>query len=63
MKYVRIQGDDSHKYLFQKECLWNAAAKMARNEKLMFVDSDIAPKGDVDWFKKACAVLDKAVFA
>lgn len=50
--YIRIDGDDSHKYLFQKEHLWNIAAKRAKYEKLMFVDSDIAPLEDVDWFKQ-----------
>lgn len=49
--YIRIDGNDSHKYLFQKEHLWNIAAKRAKYEKLMFVDSDIAPLEDVDWFK------------
>lgn len=49
--YIRIDGTDSHKYLFQKEHLWNIAAKQAKYEKLMFVDSDIAPLKDVDWFK------------
>ena len=50
--YIRIDGNDSHKYLFQKEHLWNIAAKRAKYEKLMFVDSDIAPLKDVDWFKQ-----------
>ena len=51
IEYIRIDGNDSHKYLFQKEHLWNIAAKRAKHEKLMFVDSDIAPLKDVDWFK------------
>ena len=62
IQYVRIDGDDSHKYLFQKEHLWNIAAKRAKYEKLMFVDSDIAPLDDVDWFKKVYDSLDKCLF-
>lgn len=49
--YIRIQGNEKNKYLFQKECLWNIGAKIAKNEKLMFIDSDIAPIDDIDWFK------------
>ena len=60
--YIRIDGNDSHKYLFQKEHLWNIAAKRAKYEKLMFVDSDIAPLEDVDWFKKVYDALDKCLF-
>lgn len=52
IQYIRIDGNDSHKYLFQKEHLWNIAAKRAKYEKLMFVDSDIAPLENVDWFKQ-----------
>lgn len=62
INYVRIDGDDSHKYLFQKEHLWNIAAKMAKHEKLMFVDSDIAPLKDVDWFKQTYDALDRCLF-
>ena len=43
IQYIRIQGTTKNKYLFQKEHLWNIAAKRAKNEKLMFVDSDISP--------------------
>lgn len=43
IEYIRIDGNDSNKYLFQKEHLWNIAAKRAKYEKLMFVDSDTAP--------------------
>ena len=60
--YIRIDGDDSNKYLFQKEHLWNIAAKRAKYEKLMFVDSDISPIGNVDWFKKVYYSLDKCLF-
>lgn len=63
IKYVRIYGDDSHKYLFQKECIWNQVAKIAKHDRLMFIDSDIAPTKDVDWFKKSYDILDKALFA
>lgn len=38
------------------------AAKRAKYEKLMFVDSDIAPLGDVDWFKKVSDELDGCLF-
>ena len=62
MQYVRIDGNDSHKYLFQKEHLWNIAAKQAKFDKLVFVDSDIAPSKDIDWFKKCHNVLDKCLF-
>lgn len=62
VNYVRIEGNDSNKYLFQKEHLWNIAAKRAKNEKLMFVDSDIAPLEDVDWFKQTYDALDKCLF-
>lgn len=62
IQYVRIDGNDSNKYLFQKEHLWNIAAKRAKYEKLMFVDSDIAPLDDVDWFKKVYDSLDKCLF-
>ena len=60
--YIRIDGNDSHKYLFQKEHLWNIAAKRAKYEKLMFMDSDIAPLEDVDWFKQVYDALDKCLF-
>lgn len=62
IQYVRLYGDDTHKYLFQKEHLWNIAAKRAKFEKLMFVDSDIAPLDNVDWFKKVYESLDKCLF-
>ena len=62
IEYIRIHGNDSHKYLFQKEHLWNIAAKRAKYEKLMFVDSDIAPMEDVDWFKQVYDALDKCLF-
>lgn len=62
IEYIRIDGNDSHKYLFQKEHLWNIAAKRAKYEKLMFVDSDIAPLEDVDWFKQVYEALDKCLF-
>ena len=42
--------------------MWNIAAKRAKYEKLMFVDSDIAPLEDVDWFKKVYDALDKCLF-
>lgn len=35
---------------------------MAKNEKLMFIDSDMSPLGDVDWFVKVGASLDKCLF-
>lgn len=60
--YIRIDGNDSHKYLFQKEHLWNIAAKRAKYEKLMFIDSDIAPLEDVNWFKKVYDALDRCLF-
>ena len=62
VKYIKIDGNDSNKYLFQKEHLWNIAAKQAKNEKLMFIDSDIAPVDDVDWFKQIYDALDKCLF-
>jgi hypothetical protein len=62
MKYIRIDGNDSNKYLFQKEHLWNMAAKMAKNEKLMFIDSDMSPLEDVDWFSKVSDALDHCLF-
>ena len=62
IEYIRIDGNDSHKYLFQKEHLWNIAAKRAKYEKLMFVDSDIAPLEDFDWFKQVYDALDKCLF-
>ena len=62
IQYIRIDGNDSNKYLFQKEHLWNIAAKRAKNEKLMFLDSDIAPMEDVDWFSKIYQALDKCLF-
>ncbi len=62
IQYVRIYGDDTHKYLFQKEHLWNISAKRAKYEKLMFVDSDISPLDDVDWFKKVSDELDGCLF-
>ena len=62
VEYIRIDGNDSHKYLFQKEHLWNIAAKRAKYDKLMFVDSDIAPLDDVDWFKQVSDALDKCLF-
>ena len=57
-----MDGTDNNKYLFQKEHLWNIAAKKATYEKLMFVDSDIAPLEDVDWFKQVYDALDKCLF-
>jgi hypothetical protein len=62
IQYIRIYGTDKNKYLFQKEHLWNIAAKMAKHEKLMFIDSDISPSSDVDWFKKVYDALDKGLF-
>ena len=62
IQYVRINGTESNKYLFQKEHLWNIAAKMAHNQKLMFVDSDISPLTDVDWFGRVYDALDKCIF-
>ena len=62
INYIRIDGDDSNKYLFQKEHLWNIAAKRAKYEKLMFVDSDISPLNDADWFKEVYLSLDKCLF-
>ena len=35
---------------------------MAKHEKLMFMDSDISPSSDVDWFKKVYDALDKGLF-
>ena len=63
IRYIRINGTDKNKYLFQKEHLWNIAAKMAKHEKLMFIDSDIAPLKDVDWFGKVSNALDKGLFS
>ena len=62
IRYIRIDGTDKNKYLFQKEHLWNIAAKQAKYEKLMFVDSDIAPLEDVDWFRKVYLTLDRCLF-
>jgi len=33
-------------------------ARKAKHEKLMFLDSDIAPMNDVDWFSKLSNALD-----
>lgn len=63
IRYIRINGTDKNKYLFQKEHLWNIAAKTAKHEKLMFIDSDMAPEDDCDWFNKVYDVLDKSLFA
>lgn len=60
--YMRIDGTDAHKYLFQKEHLWNIAAKKSKYEKLMFIDSDIAPEEDVDWFQQVYDSLDRCLF-
>ena len=42
--------------------MWNIAAKRAKHENLMFVDSDIAPLEDVDWFKQTYDALDRCLF-
>lgn len=63
IQYVRIEGNDTNKYLFQKEHLWNIAAKQAKYEKLMFMDSDIAPLDDVDWFRKVYDTMDTCLFS
>ena len=57
-----MNGTEKNQYLFQKEHLWNIAAKMAKHEKLMFMDSDISPSSDVDWFKKVYDALDRGLF-
>lgn len=62
IQYLRINGTDKNKYLFQKEHLWNIAAKRAKYEKLMFVDSDISPLNDVDWFRKVYKALNSGLF-
>jgi hypothetical protein len=36
--------------IFQKECLWNIGAKLAKNYKMVFMDYDTSPIGDSDWF-------------
>lgn len=60
--YIRIDGTERNKYLFQKEHLWNIGAKMATHEKLMFIDSDVAPIDDQDWFRKVYGTLDRCLF-
>lgn len=46
VKYIRINGNEKNKGLFQKECLWNIGASFAKNNKLVFVDYDTSPIGD-----------------
>ena len=62
MKYIRINGNEKNKGLFQKECLWNIGASFAKNNKLVFVDYDTSPIGDEDWFTKIYDELDRSLF-
>ena len=62
VKYVRVEGNKSNKGVFQKECLWNIGAKLAVNNKMIFIDYDTSPAGDVDWFYKIDKKLDKSLF-
>lgn len=48
IKHKIIQSTSNHKYLFQKESLYNIGAKLASFNNLIFMDSDIYSE-DVNW--------------
>ena len=50
IKYIRIYGKERNRNIFQKEALWNIAAKMTRAEKMCFIDNDVMPINNKEWF-------------
>lgn len=62
VEYVRMEGRPENQFLFQKECLWNVAAKMADTPKLLFLDSDLSPMANCDWFGQISRKLDHCLF-
>lgn len=62
INYIRIDGEDKHKFLWQKENLWNIGAKRAKYDKLMFIDSDVSPLNDQNWFYEVSLTLNECLF-
>jgi hypothetical protein len=50
--HIIVRGNDTNKYIFQKEALWNiGAASVPDDEYMIFMDSDIWSE-DTEWFYK-----------
>lgn len=52
LHYVRIHGRERNGNLFQKEALWNLAARMTNAGKLFFLDSDCGPLDTDSYFRQ-----------
>ena len=50
LRYIRIYGKERNRNLFQKEALWNLAAKLTDADKMLFVDADSQPIGTTEYF-------------
>ncbi len=49
--HIKIYGNESNEFLFQKECLYNIGVKSCDSEYLIFLDSDISSY-DLNWLYK-----------
>lgn len=59
MQYIRIRAEYQHRNIFHKEGLWNYGAKMANNDRMVFLDADFYPVDTAEWFSLICDALDE----
>ena len=52
IRYMRIYGKERNRNLFQKEAMWNLAAKYTNAGKLLFIDSDVSMVDELHYFSK-----------
>ena len=59
LRYIRIYGKERNRNLFQKEALWNIAAKLTAAEKMLFIDADSQPVETTDYFSTIFNLTEK----
>ena len=65
LRYICIYGKERNKSLFQKEAMWNMAARFTTASKLLFLDSDVSPIDTLHYFRdmKAAICRGKVIHA
>lgn len=58
LTYIRINGKKRNKNIFQKEALWNIAARLTSAQNILFVDADVYPENCTDWFERLEAAAE-----
>ena len=52
LDYLRLYGKKRNMNIFQKEALWNLAAKFTSSASMMFMDADAYPENCPDWLAR-----------